>query len=110
MANPTKFTWVDPTTNTDGTAITAGEITGYNIGIRSTTKAGSVAGTYPIQVPVSGPTAASEMLASITPVLAVDSYAAAIQSVGPVSSVFSGEVTFDIVPPVPNPPQSFTVS
>lgn len=50
--NPTHVSWTDPTTNVDGTAIAAGEITGYQVGVRLTTATGSVAGTYPILSPV----------------------------------------------------------
>jgi hypothetical protein len=110
MSNPTKFSWTDPTTNVDGSAIAAGEITGYNLGIRQTSLTGSVAGTYPIQVPVSGATAASELISQISPALTPGGYAAAIQTVGPVNSAWSAEVTFTIAPPVPNSPTNFTVA
>lgn len=106
MANPTKFTWVDPTLNTDGSAITAGEITGYLIGIRT----GGVAGTYPITASVAGATAASELLSALGTVLAPNNYSAAIQTVGPVNSAWSSEVTFTIAPSQPNPPTGFSVS
>lgn len=111
--NPTTFTWNDPTTNVDGSPLVAGEITGYTIGIRSTTAAGSLMGTYPIQVPVVGAAAATELLSQITPVLAPDTYAAAIQTNGPVNSAFTPEVTFTIAPPpapVPNPPSNFGIA
>jgi hypothetical protein len=113
MPNPTKFTWTDPTTNVDGSPVTAGEITGYTIGIRSTTVAGSTAGVYPINVPVSGATAASELLSQISPSLAPDTYAAAIQTNGPTNSVFSSEITFTIAAPplpVPKAPTGFSVA
>jgi hypothetical protein len=110
MSNPTKFSWTDPTTNVDGTPITAGEITGYTLGIRQTTLSGSAAGTYPIQVPVAGATAASELISQISPALTPGGYAAAIQTVGPVNSAWSAEATFTIAPPVPNSPTNFTVA
>jgi hypothetical protein len=102
MANPTKYTWVEPTTNTDGTAVVTGEITGYTIGERP---ASGTPGTYPTLVPVAGATTLS---APIT--LAAGSWVAAIQSVGPTNSAFSAEVPFTIAPSVPNPPTGFTVS
>lgn len=105
MPNPTRFTWVDPTTNTDGTAITAGEVTGYEIGIRVT--AGSVAGIYPIIATVPGATAASELLTALGTVLVPGSYAAAIRSSGPIASAWSAETTFTIVPPTPSAPTNF---
>ncbi len=54
MSNPQvnllagKVSWTDPTTNTDGTPLSQNEITGYQVGLRSTTVSGSAAGTYPI--------------------------------------------------------------
>jgi len=107
MANPTKFTWVDPTKNTDGTAVVAGEITGYSIGVRP---ASGTAGTYPIITPISGATTTSEPLASLSTILTPGDYAAAIQSVGPVNSAWSSEITFTISPPIPTPPTSFSVA
>lgn len=106
----TKFTWVDPLTNTDGSALTTGEITGYTIGIRSTTAAGSVPGTYPALTSIADPTATSEAISALSTVLKPDSYAAAIRSDGPVDSAWSTEATFTIAAPVPNPPSSFSVS
>lgn len=104
------FTWVDPTTNTDGSTIQAGEITGYNVGIRSTTAQGSQAGTYPIVAQVQGATAAKEAVSAIGTVLKPDTYAAAIQSAGPVNSAWSSEIQFTIAQPVPNPPTGFSVA
>ncbi|HXN95994.1 MAG TPA: hypothetical protein VN879_15930 [Candidatus Acidoferrales bacterium] len=110
MTTLTQFTWTDPTTNTDGSPITAGEITGYSIGIRNTAAAGSVIGTYPIVANVSGAAAGSELLTALGTVLAPGSYAAAIQTVGPEVSPFSPEITFTIAAPVPNPPSNFSVA
>ena len=105
-----KFNWTDATTNTDGSAIVSGEITGFLIGIRSTTATGSVAGTYPINSPSIAASAVSEAVALITPSLQPDTYAAAIKSVGPVNSAWSTEVQFQIAQPVPNPPTAFGVA
>lgn len=110
MSNPTQFTWTDPTTNTDGSTIVAGEVTGYTIGVRSTTAAGSAAGTYPALTTIANPTATTEALSALSSVLKPDTYAAAIRSDGPVNSAWSAEATFTIVPPVPNPPSSFSVA
>lgn len=109
MTNPQVFTWIDPVTNVDGSAIVAGEITGYNLGLRVTTASGSVAGTYPINVSVAGATAASELLSGISPVLVPGSYAAAIETVGPVNSAWSAEVAFTITPPTPAAPTGLAV-
>lgn len=104
-----QFTWTDATKNTDGSALQSGEVTGFVIGIRSTTATGSVAGTYPINSPSIAASAVSEAVALITPSLQPDSYAAAIRSTGPTNSAWSSEVQFQIVQPVPSPPSAFTV-
>jgi hypothetical protein len=104
------FTWVDATKNTDGSNIVAGEVTGFVIGIRSTTVAGSVAGTYPINSPSIAASAVSEAVSLITPSLQPDNYAAAIKSTGPVPSAWSTEVAFAIAQPVPAPPTGFSVA
>lgn len=108
--NPTQFSWTDPTTNIDGSPIVAGEITGYIIGIRSTTATGSVAGTYPITANVAGAAATMELLSALGTTLKPDTYAAAIRTAGPVPSLFSTEATFTITPPQPNPPTGFTAA
>ena len=116
MSTPTinpstaNFTWTDPTTNADGSPIQAGEITGYNVGIRSATASGSIAGTYPVTVNVAGATAAKEAVSAIGTVLKPDTYAAAIQTAGPVNSAWSSEIEFTIAQPVPNPPSDFSVA
>jgi hypothetical protein len=97
----TTFNWAIPITNTDGTTITAGEITGFHIGTRQ----GGVAGTYPTLTPVASPTATSA-----TATFAPGTYNAAISTVGPVNSAFSSEITFTVAQPVPNPPTGFSAS
>lgn len=108
--NTAVFSWVDPTTNTDGSAIQSGEVTGYDVGIRSTTASGSVVGTYTVITNVAGATAANEAVAAIGTVLKPDTYAAAIRASGPVDSAWSSEISFTIAQPVPNPPTGFTVA
>lgn len=110
MSNPTKFSWTDPTTNVDGSPLAAGEITGYSIGVRLTTAAGSAVGVYPIVANVTGATAANELISALGTVLVPGSYAAAVQAVGPVDSPWSGEAVFTIVPPQPSAPTGFTVA
>lgn len=103
MANPTQITWTDATTNTDGTPIAAGEVTGYTVGVRSTTAAGSVAGTYPFTASAPA-TATSELLSALSAVLPADTYVAAVQSTGPVNSGWSAEsAPFTIAAPLPVP-------
>jgi hypothetical protein len=101
------FTWVDPTTNEDGSPLVAGEVIGYNIGIRAD---GSPPAVYPITASVAGANAAKEAVAAIGTVLKPGTYWAAIQSVGPTLSAWSPEVEFAIAQPVPNPPTGFTVA
>ncbi len=106
-----KVTWTLPTTNTDGSPITAGEVTGFIVGLRSTTATGSAAGTYPIQSPPTASDAVTEALSAITANLKSDSYAVAVQTQsvdGP--SDWSAEVLFTGVLPKPNPPGTIAVS
>jgi hypothetical protein len=117
IINPKEFDWAPPTTNIDGSAVTPGELTGVTIGIRSTTATGSVAGTYPIQIAVVGPTLTKELLttayAAGLAVLKPDTYMPSIreESVNGPSAwlIESAANTFQIVPPVPNPPTGFSV-
>jgi len=110
---PTIASWVDPTTNTDGSPIGPDEITSYEIGVRDTTAAGSVAGTYPFGFKAPKD-ATSEPLSVITPILPTGvQLAAALRAntAGP-SSDWTPEVTFTLPAPapVPNPPSGFTVA
>lgn len=105
--NPTKFTWTDPVTNVDGSPITPGEITGYDVGVRL---ASSAAGSYPIVTNVPGETAGSELLSALSTVLAPGTYSASIRASGPVPSAWANEVTFIIAPPQPSPPTNFSVA
>ena len=105
MSNPTTFSWTDPTLNTDGGPVVAGEITGYQIGIRQ----GGTAGTYSTTVSVASPTATSELLSAFSPALLSGTYEAAIRSVGPTDSAWSTEITFTISG-VPQPPSGFLIA
>lgn len=103
MANPTKFTWSVPTKNTDGSALTSGEVTGYSIGVRAASQ--GAAGTYPTLTAVADPTATTAAI----PALAPGNYAAAIMSLGPNPSAWSPEATFTLAA-VPMPPAGFTAA
>lgn len=108
--NTAAWTWVDATTNTDGSPLTAGEVTGYNIGVGpASIPAG---GIYPINIPVDGPTATQEAfsaaVATAATMLKPGTYFSAVQSVGPVNSAFSNEFEFQISQPVPAAPTGFT--
>ena len=112
VTNPTAFSWTDPTTNTDGSPITAGEVSGYTIGVRNTAAAGSVAGTYSVLVTDASATAVNLLLTAITPALGAGSYAAAIRTNSANgNSVWSAEQQFAIVPPppIPNAPTNFSI-
>lgn len=110
--NTGHVTWTDPTQNTDGSALTTGEVTGYRLGLRSLTAAGSAVGTYPITVVATGATAASEQLSAITPMLKPDQYAVAGQTMSTTNgdSAWSAEFEFEGVLPAPNPPSAVTVA
>ena len=106
-----KAVWTPPTTNSDGSALTANEITGYIVGLRSLTATGSAVGTYPIQSPTTAPTAVTEALSAISANLKADNYGAAVQAQsanGP--SAWSTEFQFQGVLPVPNPPTAVSVA
>jgi hypothetical protein len=102
-----KFNWVDATTNVDGTPLLASEVTGFQIGVRP---AAGTPGAYPMLTAVTNAAATSEAFTSLSTLLVPGSYAAAIQSVGPVNSAFSPEITFTIAAPIPAPPTGFSVS
>jgi hypothetical protein len=100
-----QFNWVIPTQNTDGGAVVAGEITGFQLGLRQ----GGSAGTYPLTVNVASPTATSELFSAISPALVSGTYEAAIRSIGPSDSAWSSEITVTITG-VPQPPSGFSVA
>lgn len=93
-AQPTivAFTYVPPTTNTNSTSITTGEVTGYQVGIRS----GGTAGTYPTIVSVQLYATSQMLTAAILPRLAVGSYFAAVRAIGATNSAWSAESSFNI--------------
>jgi hypothetical protein len=88
---PVFFSWQPPTQNADGSAITAGEITGYEVGVR--TSAGSP-GTYPILLDTDGPFTSADLIANIQPPLSPGVYFAAVRSLGPTNSPWSPELSF----------------
>ena len=118
MTAPTKISWADPTTNVDGSPVTANEITAYEVGVRL---ASGVAGTYPygVKAPAS---ATSALLSTLTPILptGVALVAAARADTGavdasgnPVDSDWSAEsqpFTLPVPPPKPNPPTNLSVA
>jgi hypothetical protein len=61
------FTWVDPVANSDGSALYAGELTGYTLGIRPDGSApvNVNTGTYPLLVLIPSPVATAESKAAL---------------------------------------------
>jgi len=108
----TALSWVDATTNVDGSAIQPGEITGYSIGVRG--DGTGAPGTYALTVTVTGATATSDTAADIinTLKLTPGNYWGSVQSVGPTNSAWATEVPFAVPAPlpVPNPPTGLSVS
>ena len=102
MSYTKTVSWVIPTTNVDGSAIAAGEITGFTIGIRP---ASGTAGTYPTTQAV--PNAAATT-AAVSLNLPAGSYFVAVQADGPQNSAWSTEVPFTLAP-IPNPPTGVVV-
>ncbi len=109
------FSWTDATTNVDGSPIAAGEVTGFEIGVRADGSTPPAAGTdYAQSVAVQGAAVTSESASAFVAALnlAPGNYWAAIRSLGPVDSAYSAEVPFAIPAPlpVPNPPTGFTAA
>ncbi len=105
--NPAVMSWVDPTANTDGSPLAAGEITGYTLGLRIIKAPGSVAGVYPITA--FAPAGAISAPLSVFGPLKAGDYAAAARATGPNNSAWSAEALFSIAP-VPDAPTGFTIA
>jgi len=98
-------TVIAPTTNTDGTPVTPGEITSYNVGVRSLTATGSVAGTYPFNGSLASNVSPLSMTLKALGVSKADSYAAAAQAVTANGTTAWGpEFSFTAAPSLPQPP------
>lgn len=111
MTTPVKVTWTDPTKNVDGSAIPAGEITGFMIGVRDTSVTGSAPGTYPFTATAPA-SATSELFSLLVPVLPTGkplAVAAQTLSASNGNSAWSAEATFTI-PALPNPPDAVSVA
>ena len=111
------ITWTDPTVDINNNPLPAGEVTGYNIGIRDLAASGSVAGTYPNTVAVLGAASTSEAMSLLLQSGALipgHSYAVAGQTLAatpPGPSAWSVEFQFLFQPvAAPNPPTGFTVA
>jgi len=121
MAPPTQVSWVDPTANVDGSPVSPGEITAYEVGARDTSAAGSQAGVYPYGIKAP-PTATSALLSALKPLLPTgvplvfavraDTGALDVNS-NAVDSDWSPEsapITLPVPAPVPLPPSGVVVS
>ena len=106
MANPTNVNWVDPTANVDGSPLAAGEITGYEVGVRASS---GTAGTYTstANVPATVTTCA---LSALSPALPNGgTFAVAVRALAATDSAWSTEADFTLVPPAPLPPTAVSV-
>lgn len=87
------FVFTPSTQNTDSSPITAGEITGYQVGIRASN---GTPGVYTIFLSIDDPNNASQLIADIQPPLNSGDYVAAVRSIGPVNSGWSNESAFTV--------------
>jgi hypothetical protein len=106
--NPTTVSWVDPTTNVDGTPLASGEITGYKVGVRE----GGTAGTYTsfASVPAGSTSCALSALSPALPASGSFEVAVQAESTTNGNSAWSAEASFTLVVSPPNPPTSLSVS
>lgn len=96
-------TWKAAAANADGTPIQAGEITGYEVGIRPES---GTPGTYPKIVSVASQWEAANALAALD--LPMGNYAAAIRTTGPSDSAWSTETMFTVML-IPKAPGDFRI-
>lgn len=96
MASTFTANWTIPTLNTDGSTVTVDEITGYELGVRSTTANGSTVGVYPILQEISDPSTTTLTTLVTAPPYFQDTYAVAVRTVGPTNSDWSNEATFTV--------------
>lgn len=110
MANPTKFRYKIPTSNTDGSALVQSAIKSIEIGLGTTTGQYTTIKADTTFAP--GADGFSEEPIATFGVLSPGTYFAAARTVSTanIMSAWSGEAQFVIEPPVPNPPSSFSVA
>lgn len=106
-----RITWTDPPLNTDGSAVSAGEITGFNVGFRAVNAAGSTPGQYPITAG-EAPSSTSAPLSGVQGLIPGTEYAAAVQAAtaNGVSAWSTPEFLFITAMPIPNPPTAVSVA
>jgi hypothetical protein len=108
-----KFGWALPTTNTDGTSLAPGEITGFQVGIRHATDAkpaGNPTDVYPIMMPVDPVTATTDPLSESPTPLLPGAYFFSVQSLSVTngSGPWAPETAFTLVAP-PSPPSNLSI-
>lgn len=86
------FLWEPPTQNVDGSPITPGQITGYEVGLRQ----GGSPGTYPIILEIDGPFTAADLVANVQPPLPSGLYIGNVRSIGPINSAWGLEFSFAV--------------
>ncbi len=97
------LSWIAPTQNTDGTALT--DLAGFKIHLGQTQ-----GGPYPVTIDIADPTAITLTIPNLTDGLTYYFVATAYNSASEVQeSDFSGEVSKTIPFPVPQPPSMLTV-
>ena len=113
-AAKTGFTWTPPTVNVDGTPIIAGEVDGYQVGVRTDGDAAHSPGNYSVNAIATGATASAETFKALGAALKPGNYWGAIQTLSASNgnSVYTSEVPFSIPAPVspPLPPTGFSVA
>lgn len=119
-----ELSWIDPTTNEDGSPVTPGEITGYEVGVRDTSAAGSAAGTYPYgaTAPETAEATTKELISALNPLLPKGKpLVFAVRAVTGAKDASNNQIKSDwsveseafalpVPPPVPTPPTNPTVA
>jgi hypothetical protein len=96
-----KWSW-SLSVNPDGSPLLAGEVTGYQIGIRP---ASGVVGTYPVEIAATPGVDDSVVFAGLAP----GNYFASVRAMGPTNSPWdTSEIAFTVPVPVPAAPTNFS--
>ncbi len=105
MANPSQIKWTVPTQHTDGTPLSAGEITSYNVGVRL---ASGTAGTYAYTATASA-SATSELISQLSPTPPTGvPIVAGVQAVAAQGNSAYAESSPVTLLALPNPPTAVT--
>lgn len=105
LAATATLTWVAPTNNTDGTALPASQITGYNV-YYAIQSSGACPSSYTTKVTVTG-----NVLTTTVPNLTVGTWCfVATTLANGLESVYTNPVTKVVPQPAPGPPSSLAVT